>query len=69
MNWSVLRTKLAWKPEEIRHFLIFSDHEGPRDLNIPICLNALMHKNRIYCSILLKTQFVPLLRSPDSKSQ
>lgn len=45
------------------------DHEGARDLNIPICLDALMHKNRIYCSILLKTQFVPLLWSPDSKSQ
>lgn len=69
MNRSVLRTKLPWKPEEIRHFLIFSDHEGSRELNIPIGLDALMHENRIYCSILLKTQFVPLLGSPDSKSQ
>lgn len=61
--------KISLKARTNPSFLIFHDHEGARDLNVPVCLRALLHENRIFCCLLLTTPFVPLLSSPDIKSQ
>lgn len=61
--------KISLKTRTNLSFLIFHDHEGAGDLNVLVCLCALMHENGIFCSLLLTTSFVPLLSSSDIKSQ
>lgn len=56
--------KISLKTRTNVSFLIFHDHEGAGDLNVLACLCALMHENRIFCSLLLTTSFVPLLILP-----